>query len=1211
MASSSGLRADRANDLPESSLARRKPHLYLRLDESPQPASRFSNFSSVAGTPDVNEAPNGKLSRKSSSSLASSVGTPGSAVSARAEGSMTVPSSEAGMAGLGIGLPPALQSHQLGDTMEGRSSMLPLRTPERSRSGVDYSTPGASPVVYDRAGQIGIGELATPRWNFPTSNLNWSAAGGPPPIRSADGIPRSISGTISETGSEFDSLMLAQEPPLPQGNAKVSREAPEVGTAKRDREGEAARHARSISYSAGSGARRPTLDAVEATLPNSPSMPSNAAQSSISSISALHSLARGFDSDQAEFIAELNDYTAVPRKGEESPPYSIDAMSESGSSMARDENTLWAQGKSSQEIPAAGPIAGRTAEKLRLDHLYSEIIPQPKLSPKIGDNAWSAEETGPFGVASGPSGRSAATGKERWVESDILGAYGNEQPGFDLEKELNEVTLDDSREDESQWRSSFDLNAAISELLDEDDAKRRERESEGVDLDSSTSASEVSNKASPARKSLTQRASVAQAPAVPSARGERENKSTEQASTESYAARQDASKRSSLAGRATLAGSVARKASASDRSSAATAAQQEQSLRNKRLSSPAQATTSSPAASKIATRTSSVHLPSPTSSKVKRNSSASIGHSLLRGTNHDDFDGVLERNAAFEHDEGAAEALRKLDGLSHTPRSSREGRDPSKSPRTSKQLSRPGSAGRRTPGTYSRPSSPSGKARAVSGVFDSPAASKGARYDETPGKTPLRASRTRAREEQGISPHTSLDSPRTSSVSSPRAKKMFLPPLPQASGTMTPPVGSHSQVASTGAGKRASVASAGNLSVASRDSTSTNAQTSGPPSSVARASSKVKRSSMASDASSVYSTDFAMQRAEGSGSAAEGAEEPSSSGKHIPPVPPLPKAWESSRPSTGTFSSGSPAQPSPGLPPSVSSQSLVPKEEGHSRRVSAAKSPVGTFTEGRSPNRKWSFSNLSGALSRSPSSRRSDDKAARVRHRSNPALTSPEMENRRRTFSEEQLRASHSNAAAMVESSSSGPNIPSQPGTPSSTTSTRHQRSKADTAQGTPGSTASGPSVRSTGARLPPSSPRVAEGTPISRRTPSSIFFQKTSSGPSSAAGAIAAAEKEKDEKREKATTPSGRSSRKSILGLGGLLRSSSRKNMNAPLEGTAVEAAKKSSKEPPASASPRTSSFAVRRTSLVGRKRGKVSLYRESLTCKIAGADDGNFWTR
>ncbi|SYW86246.1 uncharacterized protein UBRO2_05966 [Ustilago bromivora] len=66
-------------------------------------------------------------------------------------------------------------------------------------------------MVYDRAGQIGIGELATPRWNFPNTALpTWKSATDATPLSSSKMAQRrNVSGALTDDGTAPEPLSIS------------------------------------------------------------------------------------------------------------------------------------------------------------------------------------------------------------------------------------------------------------------------------------------------------------------------------------------------------------------------------------------------------------------------------------------------------------------------------------------------------------------------------------------------------------------------------------------------------------------------------------------------------------------------------------------------------------------------------------------------------------------------------------------------------------------------------------------------------------------------------------------------------------------------------------------------------------------------------------------------------------------------------------------
>ncbi|SPO39012.1 related to putative dual specificity protein kinase pom1 [Pseudozyma flocculosa] len=1220
---------------------RAKPNLHLGLRESPQMSSRFSNFSSAVGTPDTTDdasrivmmRKNSTYSNSSTSGLSDSLAKSGS---------------EQSMAGLGIGLPSTMQpppppmppphsGSRSGDLSTSLSSVD--RNPSSYNSSMpqtpdrfgEHATPNATPMMYDRAGQIGIGELATPRWNFPSSKLpNWSshtsslAEAGGANTASANGVdpmPRSVSGALSDDGAvPLRSLVgTAGKPRGPSGNSLVENASHFPSALQR--RAEASRHSRSISYSSISSAQRsiqPPSEDPRGGLPISPSVP--AVPRSLEGSVSLQALARGFGASTSEFLSDLDGV------GPGSPQYSIDAMTESEHSVANTDDA------SSTEAPK------------QLDHLVPKgadaiLLEASRRSPRIGDLSWSLGETGPFGTdAGGPAPDTA--------DQQQAKAPAAEGMAFDSGV-LNALESDE------QWRGSFDLNAAITELLNDHDKRRQDRKGAGQEGSSSPSA-EVDGAASPSKlDTLSEEGrpsdeaplgrpdgevrGLPQIPATLSHHGQHEQhtpSAARRAISDSPKVRDSAlpSRRSRLvstAGNSTA--GLPASASATSLGSASGA--------------PA-SSTSYPlgANAKVGPRLSSIAHSTSGTTRSKRSSSASIGQSLLRGSMPlgaaEEYGSIL--NSAKE--DAAADALRKLDGLGGTPRSSRDSRsDLPKSPRVSRQMSRPGSAGRKTPGTGtgtgtgSRPSSPSSRVRRSSN-YDSPASrgiDKQLRGDEPGSRSSVvRSSRilskaNKAQDDSGSAPLNGNGdgTSRTPPYASPRLRRSQLPPLPQGDVAA-----SHRMSQGIGMGATASIREVGAPSVS-------------------RSGSRSKRTSAASDVSAAQLE--ASRQDGGSGGAAgssngAGIDEVDSlglpsRGSGIPPVPPLPKVWEASRSASlhseafgsaqaspiisasqsliSTSADTSEEQQRPQQQPQQQQQQQQQPPQGYSeppqqrqrepsappqrptpsslspRQPTSPRLGTGNSEAGHSNLRKWSFPNLASALNRSPST--SASTATRSRQPSTSAsmsalnaVAAEEAKQRRGTVYGDGY--SRTEAGGAME-----PGMAAARGSVNS-------MARIDVLKANKG----GPDV-STGS---PQSSRVSNDTnnssPRVRRTPS--FFQratKRSNGSIETTQSSLHASGDADESKStiEVTPPnSGRLSRKSIMGLaGGLLgRSTSKRNVEVPAgdgRGTTTSSAAANASTTPgrvaravggtseSSQQKGTSSTASRRISLVARKRGKT----------------------
>lgn len=808
-----------------------KPNsLHLGLRHSPSLSSRFSNFSSTLATPEASDDPNKIMTRSSASNKA-----------ARGESGD----------GLGIGLPDLASepSNRHTAAVDGAaraahstSSLAHpgvLQTPEKF--GLSSRSPSGTPRIYDRAGQIGIGELATPRWNFPSTALpNWKSNAEATPLSSSKMAQRrNVSGALTDDGTtpgQQNISMPGSHDSAPQREHDLQKSD---GPQPHSRRADAARHSRSISYSSINSMQRHALrnpSDLSSTLPISPSVPGR--HMPLSGSASLHALARGYPDSQSDFMAELDGLAASIGAAPESPSFSISARTESDYSIVQQDSADASVAPSSSDLSRTnGPIAG--ADR----------------SPGIGDLSWSAGETGPF-FHSGAG----------------LGIEGSKSMTFGDANFGNEI-MDD------EWRQSFDLNAAITDLLNDHDELHRRRQlrdraasdaselgSANGALDSGRLRSESLRRAgNPTESGRMQIASARNASEVP------------------------------VDGQRGLAASTRRERLASN-------------------GAPSQSASSSgtPATPSITPGTPKMSRNS-ASLRSKRASSASIGQSLLRGSipfgHADEYESRLN-----SREDAAADALRKLDGLGHTPRG--------KSPRTSRVLSRPGSAGRRTPGTSSRASSPGAKSRRSSNYdMSSRSMDKSRIPDESAARNSFRTSklvtRVRTADDSSASPSNTLGEPsiRTTTYSSPRLRRSQLPPLPQNEITQ--------------GSRRASAAQ----SFSGKDALASASPLMGTPV-VTRSISRSKRMSGNSDASGVAS--------EGSRhDSATGAYDDLDTSRHttIPPVPPLPKVWEGSRSSSLTSEAfRAAAAKSPSITASHSFVSIVSGD--HSDKVPTPKSPL-------------------------------------------------------------------------------------------------------------------------------------------------------------------------------------------------------------------------------------------------------------------------------
>ncbi|CEH13623.1 kinase-like protein [Ceraceosorus bombacis] len=907
----------------------RKPNLHLNFNESPQPASRFSNFSSVEGTPDGSKAL--KLSDRKGSISGASTGGPrltssSSPASSGPPSAASTPALELAqnqtMSGLGIGLPSARSSRS--GVGPAAASARPQQTPQRGKAGsgpLSPSLPSASStrsISYDRAGQVGIGELATPRWNVGSSSAQWASK----PRRvdesisspAADRQLRSGQASIVGSGASTGSFARQQSGTSTKSGAVGGRAAPTPATAisgskteRTAREAEASRHSRAISYSASNPVKReknllrvspePT-GSGESMLKASPSMPLYVPP--LGGQTSLATLARGYPPGEDGSGAGLDAEDAG-----ESPTFSINALSESESDAMHGDDTN--------------------------DFLLSprKFAQDARPSPRIGDLVWSEDENGPFGWGGAGDDNSRSPGR-------VMSLAPGVRRGTALERHLAQL-------DDESVNGSFDLNAAIADLLKEDEERRKRRSGAAGDVAAGTDTSPSTSRPTSMEASAT----------VPS---KRTSQTSTARSTVSRQTPDGAAKSSRRSSTRAISSRPSTATSAQPSSGAASITSRDTRRTRGPLSPPhsggssRQPTTSS-GNSGERTRPS---VPSGTigssgnashaTAAMKRASSASIGHSLLRGSMP--LGAAEEFELSFDSGQGedsAAEALRKLDGLGGggTPRSSRDAsrhRDASRSPRTSKQYSRPGSAGRRTPGgAASRPASPN---RTATGTLTprNDRQREESRSSNTARTSRNLAAKSRSGEERASPSAASVESPRSAVFPSPRTRRAQLPPLPNVDTTLE--------------NRRTS-----QTSVASRD-------TKYSASDRKRMSDASVHSDLQQQSQGGGARQQPRQTGQGAGNAlhrgAADEEDRSRNGVSVPPVPPLPKGWESrSRAgSTGT-----------GDGPPVSGSALVSHAlSAHAPHTSSADaaSPVRSPKE-KAPSRKWSFSNLAGSFSRSPS----------------------------------------------------------------------------------------------------------------------------------------------------------------------------------------------------------------------------------------------------
>ncbi len=374
---------------------------------SPELSSKFSEFSSAAGTPEIAQTSMSFSSSRpsiGSSSLSRQWSDEGAAL--QPEGALAYASPS------GHNLSPLAARSDAPVTprrqvAEGRATMPSQIITPTHASMAGLQTPVASPRILDRSGQVGIGELATPRLVLPPSNqLPWAntvrSRDAPSPLLSTD-LPPHLSSYEQPYSAPIGAESLERQQQRRQmsggdsggfsmlpASARLPSNMPSSGNTHGGSRGtEGSRHGRSTSYSVGGPGSRevPMVDDFRAT--GMTSSASVAPGSSLAGYAALSSLARGFESNPAEFLAEFESFTARKRERdsfarpqkqgrEPSPTFSIDAHSDDGTA---------------DSLPS--DLSGSKAAAVAA---VAALLRSP--SNAIGDTAWSADEMGPFGADS-------------------------------------------------------------------------------------------------------------------------------------------------------------------------------------------------------------------------------------------------------------------------------------------------------------------------------------------------------------------------------------------------------------------------------------------------------------------------------------------------------------------------------------------------------------------------------------------------------------------------------------------------------------------------------------------------------------------------------------------------------------------------------------------------------------------------------------------
>ncbi|BGP14545.1 serine/threonine protein kinase, CMGC, dual-specificity [Rhodosporidiobolus nylandii] len=409
--------------------------------------------------------------------------------------------------------------------------------------------------------------------------------------------------------------------------------------------------------------------------------------------------------------------------------------------------------------------------------------------------------------------------------------------------------------------------------------------------------------------------------------------------------------------------------------------------------------------------TSSVSTPSgrtPDHSRLSRHSFHShhsspsiVAASILRHTR--DLEGVdVDISQAAQADVGTAAALAKLDGLS-SPRMSRIASSSNTSASANEARSRKSSRG---PGDGAPPlnprrdSSQSVKRRARSSTGESGATMAKEVERAFAGESAM-MSRSASANVSPIPPPPALPSPPVALATSPAVslnKSPLSPSVPELSSSTTTRAASQNRLASSTAAtalpphsadvtfpssspfKRGSSSSA-SMTAATWTSGSHDS-TSGTSLGTRSTASKYRRSSAGSDVSSTHSgADGLRPTLDRANSDGEGAPV-----RDIPPVPPLPKDWETYRPTASTTSVSSSSQPSPRVdldarrPSGASSTAesadlrspiaaLMPMSKATSTSARSALEsglPIPTSSAGGMGRRKWSISSAFHKATKSP-----------------------------------------------------------------------------------------------------------------------------------------------------------------------------------------------------------------------------------------------------
>ncbi|KAL8286436.1 hypothetical protein RQP46_004453 [Phenoliferia psychrophenolica] len=598
-----------------------------------------------------------------------------------------------------------------------------------------------------------------------------------------------------------------------------------------------------------------------------------------------------------------------------------------------------------------------------------------------------------------------------------------------------------------------------------------------------------------------------------------------------------------------------------------------------------------------------------------------IAASILRQTREPAFEGVdIDQVAA--NDSGTADALRKLDGLM-SPRLSKGYSAPTSQPRsrtTSREAGTPPAkddvrARRRTRSSGGSTTFKDGEHPLLRdpSSLGSSTRSMPTSSSSSPGHQPSPATSSQPFAYPALAQSTASRSP-----VSPQASKVPIVPPPGSSPAAYEVPFPSAAPFKRGSSSSASLTAGTSTSASgSRDSTSgTSISGSSFTTSAARSASlKNRRGSVGSDVSSTQSTGDAVPH---EAAVVGEAVEPT----YIPPVPPLPKDWESYRPSTGGTSISS-TQNSPRFDASrrpsdsgsfhqfPSSNDLASSDPAHLSPRAADMEPSlsSSSSSAKTPTRKWSISSAFKTKSPKPSSSSikestsyTDLASAASRARESTSSYGSEHLYPRR------LAASTNDIVGLASSSSDRESTGSKMRNTFRTERTASITSRPRTSSASSNSTTR-TAVGSQASTAPPAvvttSPGRSRSSLLSpRRTPSGIPFFSRKSSTGSVVDKTPSPSHDKEKEKEKlpaapaADEKTNSGGRKSILGLNFLRSTASRRDKDKvpPSPVTATKRQTFSNVPPPREPESRPvdefgrrASVASRTTSMITRKRGKV----------------------